>query len=187
MALESGTYVKDLVSTNPPGTDVISQGDDHIRLVKSVLKNSFPSNSNAPIIPNVSGNGDKLFTNDGTDTSWTSTITGVELKDYSETVNVLGSGGGTRTIDFSLGNVVTATVSTSTNTFSFTNPPASGKAGSFTLLLTNGGSQTVNWPASVKWPAGVSPVLTTSGVDWLGFTTVDGGTTWYGVSNMDLK
>ncbi len=57
MALESGTYVKDLVSTNPPGTDAISQGDDHIRLIKSVLKNSFPSTNSAPIIPDISGNG----------------------------------------------------------------------------------------------------------------------------------
>jgi hypothetical protein len=55
MALESGTYVKDLVSTNPPGTDAISQGDDHIRLIKSVLKNSFPSTNSAPIIPDISG------------------------------------------------------------------------------------------------------------------------------------
>lgn len=72
MALESGTYVKDLVSTNPPGTDAISQGDDHIRLIKSVLKNSFPSNSNAPIVPDISGNGDKyLQVNSGaTATQW---------------------------------------------------------------------------------------------------------------------
>ena len=72
MALESGTYVKDLVSTNPPGTDAISQGDDHIRLIKSVLKNSFPSNSNAPIVPDISGNGNKyLQVNTGaTATQW---------------------------------------------------------------------------------------------------------------------
>ena len=72
MALESGTYVKDLVSTNPPGTDAISQGDDHIRLIKSVLQNSFPSNSDAPIIPDVSGNGGKyLQVNSGaTATQW---------------------------------------------------------------------------------------------------------------------
>ena len=72
MALESGTYVKDLVSTNPPGTDAISQGDDHIRLVKSVLKNSFPSNSNAPIVPDISGNANKFMTvNSGaTATEW---------------------------------------------------------------------------------------------------------------------
>ena len=72
MALESGTYVKDLVSTNPPGTDAISQGDDHIRLIKSVLKNSFPSTNSAPIIPDISGNGDKyLQVNTGaTATQW---------------------------------------------------------------------------------------------------------------------
>jgi len=80
MALESGTYVKDLVSTNPPGTDAISQGDDHIRLVKSVLKNSFPSNSNAPIVPDMSGQSGKYLTTDGTDSSWgtiTQTLSGL--------------------------------------------------------------------------------------------------------------
>jgi hypothetical protein len=72
MALESGTYIKDLVSTNPLGTDAISQGDDHVRLIKSVLQNSFPSTNNAPIIPNISGNGDKyLQVNSGaTATQW---------------------------------------------------------------------------------------------------------------------
>ena len=43
MALESGTYLDDLVNTNPTATDNVSQGDDHLRLIKKVLKNSFPS------------------------------------------------------------------------------------------------------------------------------------------------
>ena len=104
-----------------------------------------------------------------------------DFKDYSETVNVLGDlGGGTDTNDLTLGNVVTATVSTSTQTFTFTNPSASGKSCSFTLILTNGGSQTVNWPGSVDWAGGSAPTLTTSGVDVLTFFTVDGGTIWYG-------
>ena len=104
-----------------------------------------------------------------------------DFKDYAETVNVLGDlGGGTDTIDLTLGNVVTATVSTSTQTFTFTNPSASGKSCSFTLILTNGGSQTVNWPGSVDWAGGSAPTLTTSGVDVLTFFTVDGGTIWYG-------
>ena len=51
MALESGTYIKDLVSTNPPGTDAISQGDDHLRLIKSTIQASFPSNTNSPTVP----------------------------------------------------------------------------------------------------------------------------------------
>ena len=37
MGLESATYVSGLVDANPPGTDAISQGDDHIRLIKTVL------------------------------------------------------------------------------------------------------------------------------------------------------
>jgi len=112
-----------------------------------------------------------------------------EIKDYAETVNAIGSiGGGTQDIDLESGNVVTGTVDTSTTTFTFSNPPASGKAGSFTLILTNGGSQTVNWPGAVDWAGGTAPTLTTAGVDVITFTTVDGGTIWYGfLAGADLK
>ncbi len=88
------------------------------------------------------------------------------LEDYGETVNALGDlAGGTDDIDLNSGNVVTATVSTSEETFTFSNPPASGIAGSFTFVLTNGGSQTVNWPASVDWAGGTAPTLASSGYD----------------------
>ena len=104
-----------------------------------------------------------------------------EFIDYAEAVNALGDvGGGTDAIDITAGNVVTATVSTGTQTFTFTNPSATGKACSFTLILTNGGSQTVNWPSSVDWAGGDAPSLTSSGIDILTFTTVDAGTIWYG-------
>ena len=43
MGLESGTYISDLSITNPTGTDYIAQADDHIRLLKSVLQNTFPN------------------------------------------------------------------------------------------------------------------------------------------------
>ncbi len=108
-------------------------------------------------------------------------VTRPEMKDYSETVNIIGgTGGGTQDIDLTLGNVVTATVDTSTNTFTFSNPSPTAKACSFTLFLTNGGSQTVAWPGTVDWAGGTAPTLTTSGVDVLTFTTVDAGTIWYG-------
>jgi len=42
MALESATYISQLVDTNPAGSDVISQGDDHLRLIKEVLQSSLP-------------------------------------------------------------------------------------------------------------------------------------------------
>jgi hypothetical protein len=96
-------------------------------------------------------------------------------------VNVIGStGGGTQDIDLRLGRAVSATVDTSTNTFTFSNPYPTGQEDGFTLYLTNGGSQTVNWPASVDWASATAPTLTTSGVDVLVFTTVDGGTIWNG-------
>ena len=43
MALESATYISGLIDTNPGGSDSISQGDDHIRLIKTVLKNTLPN------------------------------------------------------------------------------------------------------------------------------------------------
>ena len=111
-----------------------------------------------------------------------------EIKDYSETVNAIGgTGGGTQDIDLTAGNVVTATVDTSTNTFTFSNPSASGRSCSFTVILTNGGSQTVNWPSSVDWKDGTAPTLTSSGVDILNFMTVDAGTIWYGFHSVDMK
>ena len=111
------------------------------------------------------------------------------IESYGEEVNAIGAtGGGTQDIDLANGNVVTATVDTSANTFTFSNPPTSGKCGSFTLILTNGGSQTVNWPAAVDWAGGTAPTLTTSGIDVLTFTTVDAGTIWYGfLAGADMK
>lgn len=125
-----------------------------------------------------------------------SAITTAKLADDAVTpikiesgVNAIGSiGGGTQNIDLDDGRTVTATVDTSTTTFTFSNPKATGKADAFDLILTNGGSQTINWPASVDWPGGTAPTLTASGLDHLVFTTNDGGTTWYGyVVGLDLQ
>lgn len=43
MGLETATYISQLVNTNPTSNDPKSQGDDHLRLLKSVLQSSFPS------------------------------------------------------------------------------------------------------------------------------------------------
>ena len=117
------------------------------------------------------------------------TVSRPALQDYSEEVNDEGdTGGGAVAFDIEDGNVIEATVSTAETTFTFSNPSPSGKACSFTLILTNGGSQTVNWPASVDWEDGNAPMLTAAGVDVLTFMTVDGGTIWYGfLAGLDMK
>ena len=44
MGLEAATYISQLVATNPVGaTDPVSQGDDHIRLLKQTIQNTFPN------------------------------------------------------------------------------------------------------------------------------------------------
>jgi len=42
MPLETGTYIDSLVATNPETTDPLSQADDHLQLIKSTLKATFP-------------------------------------------------------------------------------------------------------------------------------------------------
>ena len=268
MAKETATYISQLVATNPVASDSVSVGDDHLRMLKTVLKTQFSgltgttaisaSEAELNILDGVTATAAELNILDGVTstaaelnildgvtsttaelnlldgvTSTTAelnivdgvTATAAELnyndittlgtvqtskavtadgsgvvnhadyqvvrpyfKDYAEVVNAIGgTGGGTQDIDVTAGNVVTATVDTSTNTFTFSNPSATGKCCSFTLILTNGGSQTVNWPSSVDWEGGTAPTLTSSGVDILSFMTVDAGTRWYGFHSTDMK
>ena len=105
-----------------------------------------------------------------------------EIKNYAETVKAHGTTGGSITCDMQDGNIHTITLNAAT-TFTFANPPTSGKAGSFTLMLTQGASAyAVTWPTSVKWSGGSAPDLSTANILYiLVFTTIDGGTTWYGM------
>lgn len=43
MALETATFISQLNIANPTSTDTVSQADDHLRLIKSVLKTTFPN------------------------------------------------------------------------------------------------------------------------------------------------
>ena len=89
-------------------------------------------------------------------------------------------------IDLTAGNLFTKTISTAT-TFTVSGALASGNANSFMLELTNAGAYTITWWAGVKWPGGVAPTLTASGVDILGFYSHDGGVTWRGFVSKDSK
>lgn len=43
MALESATYINNLNASNPASSDSLKEADDHIRLIKQVIKNTFPN------------------------------------------------------------------------------------------------------------------------------------------------
>jgi len=83
-------------------------------------------------------------------------------------------------VDCSLGNYFTKTIAAN-STFTFSNPPASGRAYAFTLEVTHT-SGTITWPASVKWPLDVAPTLTTGKTHLFMFVTKDGGTRWRGAA-----
>ena len=42
MALETGNFISALVRTNPLSSDNISEGDDHLQLIKKILQKTFP-------------------------------------------------------------------------------------------------------------------------------------------------
>lgn len=97
------------------------------------------------------------------------------IKDYGETINALGTGSGTLTLNMELGNIHTATIN-GTTTLAFSNWPTSGVAGSATLFLTNAGGFTFNLAATCRTASnGGLGTLTTSGTDIITFVTLDGG------------
>ena len=250
MALESGTYISQLNSSNPTTSDDVAEGDDHLRLIKAVLKNQFSgltgttaisaSEAELNIMDGVTSTAAELNILDGvtstaaelnimdgvTSTAGelnildgvTATATELNYNDVttlgtvqtSKTVTANGSGTvncvdyiiqrprftdyaetkvamAANAVDLTLGNVQTYTLSGG-QTLTFTNPPATGNSGSFTLMVTNGGSATLTWPTSVDWTGGTAPTLTSSGLDVLVFTTIDAGTTWLGFTvGLDVK
>jgi FtsP/CotA-like multicopper oxidase with cupredoxin domain len=93
--------------------------------------------------------------------------------------------GTTQTITWSNGNIqkLSAASASGNITVTFSAPPTG--SGRLTLFFIQGGTaRTVTWPATVKWPGGVAPTLTTTngGVDKLEF--VYDGTNYYGTSNL---
>ena len=97
--------------------------------------------------------------------------------DYSEAVQALGSVSGAQNINFESGNVATMTI-TGATTITFTNPPASGRAGSMTLEITNGGSNVTITNGTQPYSGGTTLELTASGTDVVTVYTLDGGSTY---------
>ena len=131
-----------------------------------------PSSANlASAVTDETGSGALVF---GT----TPTLTGLREK----SVAVAASD-----INLASGNYFTKTIS-GTTTFTVSNVASSGDVAAFILVLTNGGSATVTYFSGVTFAGGTAPTLTASGVDILGFFTINGGTTWRGlVLALDIK
>lgn len=111
----------------------------------------------------------------------------LKAKSYNETYQEVSSSSNATTINCENGNAFLTSLTENT-TFTFSNPPASNTAYSFSLEISQdatGTDYTVTWPSSVQWPGGTAPTLTDSAalqvdVDLFIFYTKNGGSTWFG-------
>ena len=112
------------------------------------------------------------------------------LDGFDETSESYTAATGTKNLDVSSSTYFYAAgaLTGNTITFTFDNPPASGRVAVITVELNDGGGATaINWPASVDWPGGSAPALS-SGIDVISFVTRDGGTIWNGyVGGLDFS
>jgi len=142
--------------------------------------------SNESMINAIQNGAVTLYYNNAAKIATTSTgadVTGELIADsYNETYSALS--GTSPAANCHNGNAFSLVLSGNT-TFTFTNPPASGTAYTFSveIIQNSGGSgYSVTWPSSVDWPAATAPTLTAdaNAKDIFVFTTRDGGANWYG-------
>ena len=145
---------------------VITVGTDgRVSYSANVAFSAVPTYSSGPFaVANTSG----AIANTTLDVYGGAAMNVVTLATTSNTVNV------------ALANYFISTPA-GTSTWIFTGAPVS-RDSSFVLQVANGGSYTITWPSSVRWPANTAPTLSTNGVDLLIFSTVNTGTTWRGSS-----
>ena len=70
----SSTYINGLVGTNPTTADPLSEGDNHLRLIKDVLKRTFPSVTGAVTVSNNQINNGIADTSTATNVATPSTL-----------------------------------------------------------------------------------------------------------------
>jgi len=96
------------------------------------------------------------------------------------------TGDGTTTITWDNGNVFNFTFGAFNETFTFTAPT---KPGDFIIKLVQDGvgSRTATWPATVKWPGGTAPTLSTAAgaIDLIRFYF--DGTNYYGTFDLNFS
>lgn len=181
MALEAATFIDELVNTNPPGSDDASTIDEHLRLIKAVLLNSFANISGAVTATDVELNLLAAYTGAipevGTVQAWT------RQQYFPEIALTDGT-----TIDWDLDVEQTAKVTLGGNRTLAA--PTNMKAGGTYLLriIQDGtGTRTLAYNSVFKFVSGLAPILTTdiNAVDLLSCTS--NGTNMYCVISLDLK
>lgn len=93
--------------------------------------------------------------------------------------------GGASTIDWRNGNKAEITLDENI-TFTFTDPSKPCNL-LIKIIQDATGSRTITWPASVKWPSGTAPTLTTDANSVDIVSLFFDGTNYYGVASLDFE
>ena len=80
MALETGTYINSLNTSNPAATDALSQADEHLRLIKATVKATFPNVDAAVTATPTELNKSTAIVSDGTNATFNTGITAAKIK-----------------------------------------------------------------------------------------------------------
>ena len=106
------------------------------------------------------------------------------LQYYNEPTLSPSISGNTLSLDLSLAQVFNVSLNAGISAFIVTNiPQTASRAIRFSLFLTaDGTARGISWGSAVKWPSAIPPTLTTTNnkTDILSFTTLDGGTSYFG-------
>ena len=178
MAKETATYISQLVATNPVASDSVSVGDDHLRMLKTVLKTQFsglagttaitPSEAELNYVDGVTsaiqtqmdtkGVGDAVKANDA---SWTGSQRATTVTDNDGSFSM---DAGQNFICTPAGNFA----------LTFTTI-ANGQSGFIKLI--NSGGHTISLATNSKGDANLATTVTTAGTYLLSYFS-DGTDVW---------
>jgi hypothetical protein len=171
--LETGTYISDLVATNPLGSDLASTIDDHIRLLKSTIKTTFPNINGA-----VSATDEELSLLAGkTGTVWTSANDGAASTLDADLLDGISSAGFCQTGGSGCPTIASAANPTASVGLSAVN----GSAGTY---MRSDGAPALSQSIAPTWTAqhtftkersgaGEYAILMSSALPTLGWTETD--------------
>lgn len=187
MTIESATYISDLNSSYPEAGTAVADGDDHVRLIKSTVKASFPNITGA-----VTATHTELNVVDGASAG---TVAASKAVIYSAAGGVIGTlfgtteydagnSGTSKTIDFANGQNQKLTL-TGNVSITLSNPVAGQTS---KLRIVQGASAyTVTFSTTVKWPGGTAYTASSTNGDIDIVTLYYDGSTWYGQAAKDFS
>jgi hypothetical protein len=184
MTVETATYISGLNASYPAEDEVgtLHEGNDHLRLIKSTIKSTFPNVTgavtrthtelNVAPLPLAGGEmaGDVDFANND--------LGGLKTATFEGVVTVTSSSG-TAAVNWNNGLKQKITLTENT-TFAFTAPPGPTSGLVLEVVQNASAAKTLTWPVGVEWPGSSTPTMTSalSRVDIYVFYY--NGTTYFG-------